>query len=273
MKTLLVKILPYSLLVLLILVMGTVGFSRTENIPLSDAFYFTIVTVTTVGYGDIHPVTPAGKILSILLIITGVGTFTAGLANGTNFILNRRSERDRIKSINLVVNLFFSEMGASLLARLIRLDARHEDVKEVMKVRPDWKQRDLARAMALAGQHKPDLYVDKDVLEDFRVFLSQNTLVLFRLLENPNLFEHGPFTHLLQAIVHLKDELAHRPDFEDLPEPDMRHLKGDFTRVYKHLLVQYLRYLGYLKDNHPYLLSLAVRTNPFDENASAVVRE
>jgi voltage-gated potassium channel len=46
-----------------------------ENRSFVDAFYYIIVTMATVGYGDIVPTTPAGKILAIVLIITGVGTF------------------------------------------------------------------------------------------------------------------------------------------------------------------------------------------------------
>lgn len=43
---------------LAVLVLGTVGFTLAEGLPLYDAVYFSIVTVTTVGYGDISPHTP-----------------------------------------------------------------------------------------------------------------------------------------------------------------------------------------------------------------------
>jgi hypothetical protein len=101
--------------------------------------------------------------------------------------------------------------------------------------------------------------------------MKSNTLL--RFLENPLIFVHVRFTLLLYAISKLKDELEHRTSLSGLPEADNKHLCGDFTRVYLLLLVQYLEYLGYLKNNYPYLLSLAVRTNPFDEKASAVIKE
>lgn len=49
-----------------------------ENVSsLWDAFWWTVVTITTVGYGDIYPVTTAGRILAIALMLGGIGTFSS----------------------------------------------------------------------------------------------------------------------------------------------------------------------------------------------------
>ena len=71
---------------LFITVLGALGFSAVEGIPLSDALYFGLVTVATVGYGDIHPKTDMGKVIAILIILGGVTTFTALLANATDLL-------------------------------------------------------------------------------------------------------------------------------------------------------------------------------------------
>jgi hypothetical protein len=42
-------------------------------------------------------------------------------------------------------------------------------------------------------------------------------------------------------------------------------------RTYSQLVVQWLLYMEHLKDDYPYLFSLAVRTNPFDPDASSIV--
>ena len=60
-------------LLFLVIVVGTVGFVYLEGLSLFDAFYMTIVTITTVGYGDIIPHTFYGKIFTAGLIISGVG--------------------------------------------------------------------------------------------------------------------------------------------------------------------------------------------------------
>ena len=78
------------------MVSGTLGFMYIEKLTLSDAFYFSIVTISTVGYGDIHPATKAGKFLVMILIICGVGTFLGVIANATEMIINRR-EKQKLK--------------------------------------------------------------------------------------------------------------------------------------------------------------------------------
>ena len=50
------------------------------------------------------------------------------------------------------------------------------------------------------------------------------------------------------------------------------HLKGDIRRAHSSLIVEWVRYMKHLKNRYPYLFSLAVRTNPFDSEASAVIR-
>ena len=87
------------------------------------------------------------------------------------------------------------------------------------------------------------------------------------MLENPTLQEHGPFTEVLRAVFHLLDELMHRPNLSTLPDTDRRHLEGDIVRIYRLLVIEWLSYMHYLKENHGYLLSLALRVNPFDPEA------
>ncbi|MFA6074288.1 MAG: potassium channel protein [Negativicutes bacterium] len=60
---------------------GSIGAHYFENLSWVDSFYFTFVTIGTVGYGDIVPVTVLGKIYACFLIIVGVGTayYTIGI--------------------------------------------------------------------------------------------------------------------------------------------------------------------------------------------------
>ena len=61
------------LLVLWTLV-GTIGFTFIEGWSLFDSFYMTILTVSTVGYGEVHPLSGPGRIFTSLIIVLGVGT-------------------------------------------------------------------------------------------------------------------------------------------------------------------------------------------------------
>jgi hypothetical protein len=109
-------------------------------------------------------------------------------------------------------------------------------------------------------------------LKELSGFLQEKRELVLRLFENPYLLEHQSFTELLRAVLHVKEELLHRKSLENLPEEDYKHLSGDIRRAYVLLVHEWLDYMKYLKKNYPYLFSLAVRTNPFDRNASVVLK-
>ena len=67
--------LPIILTVLMMLV-GTLGYIIIDDFPLMDAIYQTGITFTTVGYGEIKPISDAGRIFTITLIILGFGVFS-----------------------------------------------------------------------------------------------------------------------------------------------------------------------------------------------------
>src|SRR5271154_1022435 len=59
------------ILMLLTLAMGTTGFVLIEHVPVFDSFYMTLITVTTIGYGEIFPLSHAGRVFNSFLILTG----------------------------------------------------------------------------------------------------------------------------------------------------------------------------------------------------------
>ncbi len=71
--------LPYRFLgallfPIVLVVAGTIGYSLIERLSLFDALYLTVITVTTVGYGDLYPRSEAGKVFTIFLLLGGVFT-------------------------------------------------------------------------------------------------------------------------------------------------------------------------------------------------------
>jgi voltage-gated potassium channel len=56
-----------------ILVSGTTFYSFAENWSVVDAFYFSVTTLTTVGFGDPAPTTTLGKLFTVLYIFVGLG--------------------------------------------------------------------------------------------------------------------------------------------------------------------------------------------------------
>jgi len=71
----------------------------------------------------------------------------------------------------------------------------------------------------------------------------------------------------------LTDELENRKNFMNLPDSDFKHLSDDIKRVYNQVILEWLDYMRYLKKDYPYLFSLALRLNPFDENALVAVTD
>jgi voltage-gated potassium channel len=64
-----------------VIAIGTGGYALIEHMTVYDAFYMTIITISTVGFGEITPLSPFGRALTIFIIITGIGlgTYTLGL--------------------------------------------------------------------------------------------------------------------------------------------------------------------------------------------------
>ncbi len=61
------------LLLIILLFVGTLGYYLLEGWSLLDAFYMTVITISTVGFGEVHPLTNAGRLFTIFLILGGVG--------------------------------------------------------------------------------------------------------------------------------------------------------------------------------------------------------
>ena len=60
---------------IVILAIGTVGYMLIEGWSLLDALYMTVITYSTVGYGEIHSISEIGRLYTIFLIFLGVGFF------------------------------------------------------------------------------------------------------------------------------------------------------------------------------------------------------
>jgi voltage-gated potassium channel len=264
--------LKFFIVALALLILAwSLAFMAVERRNFVDAIYYTFITVTTVGYGDIHPESTAGKMMAILIILTGTGMFGGLVASLTELLLNRRERRMRLERLNMVIGAFFSEVGTTLLVYFSDFDSRLEQIKSDLIVQGDWTTEQFQGVAERIRGYDYQVDAAKIDFEHLRAFLTERRGFLLRLLENPMLMEHETFTDLLLSVFHLTEELAHRKKVTDLPAADQAHLAGDIKRIYSLLVHQWLDYLHYLKTNYPYLFSLAIRTNPFDEKASPVV--
>lgn len=80
-------LLPIYLL-MAITVVGILGYHFLCDYPYIDAFYMTISTVATVGFGEVHPLNEVGRIFTAFLIIISFGTFAYAISSITRFVLD-----------------------------------------------------------------------------------------------------------------------------------------------------------------------------------------
>jgi hypothetical protein len=187
-------------------------------------------------------------------------------------MLSAREKNARMEKLNMVIGAFFSEVGTRLLTYFSDWDPKLDNIRKDLMVNSDWTQQEFLDVSKRLKKFDYGIDIQKVDLESLRKFLRGKIDFLLRLLENPTLLEHESFTELLWAVFHLAEELAARDNVTKLPDTDHQHLAGDIKRVYVLLVHQWLNYMGHLKNNFPYLFSLAMRINPFDQEASPIVQ-
>jgi hypothetical protein len=186
-------------------------------------------------------------------------------------VLEVREVRQRLKKLNVVVGVFFSEVGTDLIRLLTAWDEHQAEDRRRLMVRESWTGAEFEAAESWLLTHEHRTRLDGNRCQQLRCLLVHRRDALLQLLQNPNLLEHESFTELLRMVFHLAEELDLRENLGALPEEDYRHLGEDVRRAHTELVLHWLEYMRHLKREYPYLFSLAMRTNPFDADASPVV--
>jgi len=186
-------------------------------------------------------------------------------------LMEARAKSVILQKLNMLIGVFFSEIGTKLMAYFSDIDPDLDAIKSDLIITNDWAEQDFKKVGDLLKKYDYKVEADSIDLDYLRELFSEKSDFLLRLLENPNLLEHESFTNLLQAIFHLSQELHARENLKLLPGSDREHLAIDIERIYGMIVYQWLDYMGHLKSNYPFLFSLAMRANPFDQSASPMV--
>ncbi|WP_280771736.1 potassium channel family protein [Salipaludibacillus daqingensis] len=81
------------------LLSGTIFYSTVENLRVLDALYFSVTTLSTVGYGDFSPQTDFGKVFTIIYIFVGVGMIVAFVSKIFEYVqLNKVESKNKMKT-------------------------------------------------------------------------------------------------------------------------------------------------------------------------------
>lgn len=63
-------------LLFLVILWGTIGYYAVEDMPFFEAFYMTVITISTVGFSEIQPLSDVGRVITVIIIISGISVLT-----------------------------------------------------------------------------------------------------------------------------------------------------------------------------------------------------
>jgi hypothetical protein len=245
------KRLPWEIQFGLSLILLSVLLYLFHYALFEDAHHLVLWTTTSVAFLPI-------SVLFVTLII--------------NRLLVRQERRLVMEKLNMLIGTFFSAVGTQLMRHCVAWDPDVDGIRADLAEGMDCPGKEYRSVSKRLGDYGYAVDIERVDLEELRQLLVAKSDFLLRLLENPHLLEHTSFTNLLRAVFHLAEELAAREGLGELPDSDYKHLACDIQRVYRLIVSEWLDYMRYLRGSYPYLFSFAMRTNPFEERSSVIVK-
>lgn len=184
-------------------------------------------------------------------------------------ILERREKDHLLEKLNMLIGLFYTELGTKLLSDIVKGDAHGVMANHRTITDDTWCDKSFAKLHDDILKYDYEINIDKINLRDIRNRLDDNKDLLINLISNENLLEHETFTEMLMTIMHLKEELDTRY-CEDIENYEINHIEKDLMVVYKYLTIEWAEYMKYLSINYPNLYCKALINNPFDNRDKRV---
>jgi len=176
--------------------------------------------------------------------------------------LKIQEKRKKIKKTNVVISTFFVDAGVNIMMGMSLFNQNYNEVCEIIKIQEFIDNKGSVVKKAL-GEFEYRFYADPGRLEEFALIMDKYKKFLLDLLENQNLLEHESFTDMLWAVFHIADELKTRGDLKKLSTAEINHISEDMLRAYTAMVMEWIGYIIYLKDEYPFLYASAIRKNPF----------
>jgi len=151
--------LRISLILLLIIVCsGTMGYSFFESMSVFDAFYMTLITISTVGFSEIKPLTQIGRVITIIVIISGISVLTYTLGQVAKIFVEgeliRMFGRRKLEKQILKLRNHYIICGYGRIGSIISQELANENISFVVI------EQDLAKIENL--EKEQFLYLNMD---------------------------------------------------------------------------------------------------------------
>lgn len=176
-------------------------------------------------------------------------------------VLYKKEKQAVISKMNMIVGLFFSEIGIELMKKILCYDKNLSDSVSSLLYTDEIFNSKYKFYIRKVKDYKPDIQTDNEQLISLKLFMEGKREFLLQLMQNPNLLEHESFTDLILSVFHLLDELNIKDDFKEIE--DHKHLNSDIERAYLGLILEWMSYMKHLREEYPYLYSIKLRQNPF----------
>ncbi|MEJ2367468.1 MAG: potassium channel protein [Acidobacteriota bacterium] len=164
------KLLAALFALFVVYVVGTVGYMLLEHWNFTDASYMTVITISTVGYAETHPLSPTGRWFTTFLILGGVGVLIYGVTNLAAFIVEgelralfKRSRMD--KRIEKVAGHFIlcgaGRVGRNIARELLQMNYSMVILDKDPERLEALEKEGLATALPLLGDATDDRNLEK----------------------------------------------------------------------------------------------------------------
>ena len=146
-------LLFWFLLILVIDIAGVCGFMFFEQLNFLDALYMTVITITTIGYGEVRPLTTEGRLFTISFIIASFAAFSYALASLTQYIVSGElrlfiKNKKLMQSLNKMNNHIIicglgrnGQQAANTLKAhnvpFVAIDSKEDNINDYLQNNPD----------------------------------------------------------------------------------------------------------------------------------------
>jgi voltage-gated potassium channel len=163
-------------LVVLVISFGTAGYTVLEKWDFLDSLYMTIITLTTVGFKEVHDLSDNGKIFTIALIVGGVGTMLYVLRIGAQLILEGELQeiygRKRLEKKLKELKDHYIVCGYGRMGKIIARELRHEDMDFVVIEKNHTILDEKEETLVIEGDATKDELLKKAGIEKSKCLIS-----------------------------------------------------------------------------------------------------